>query len=219
MLPLAAWTDVGIFCATAAGVVVTLGAVLVALFGPGWDRRRRGPRVTISTSFRTLQTKVFGSEIVGLVLHNKRGCDTARDVEVFVSLTFAVDGVTGVVGGDQASLNFEDPTEEGPGRPTASVPPGFARGVNLAVLSEPNDEDRRIRDVAYLALYPTRLAHKRRLHEGRTYEVSITATGSNFDAVSYIGHLAFSELGDDGEISVEWKDLKPSDKTTVDRMW
>jgi hypothetical protein len=209
MVVLATWTDVGIFIATAAGVVVTLAAVLVALFGPGWDRRRRRPAITINPSWRWLSTNIGGSDRIRLILRNKPGCDTAHDVEVFAYVTRSMNGGFGATA-DQANLNFDDPEQEGPGRSTASVPPGFGREVNLAVLVEP-DQDRHPRSVSYLALYPTRLAKEARLLAAETYEVSIVATGSNFDAVSYVGHLSFGPLDDeDGDIVVRWVDFVPS---------
>jgi hypothetical protein len=218
MIVLAAWTDVGIFFATSAGVVVTVCAVLVALFGPGWDRRRRRPVVTLSTVYRSRSTRVSDTDPFCLRLHNKTGCETAREVEVFAEVTFPVEGGGLGVVAEQANLNFDNPTDDGPGRSTASVPAGFSRDVNLAVLDEAefvdlddtDDHERRRLRVAYLALYPKRLVRTAGLHENRTYEVGITVTGSNFDAVRYVGHLAFSDVISDGDINVVWNDFKPS---------
>lgn len=179
-------------------VIVTFAAVLVALFGPGLRRSRRRPIVTLTSPEPWIEIDLTDPDPAGpaslvlmrLTLHNKRGRDTAQDVEMFARVTYQgpqQGSWTTFLVADQAHLNFDDPIA-GPGRSTATVPSGFARDVNLATILDLDGEYEVAHGrVGRLALYPPQLARDALLWAGRTYEVAIVATGSNFDARRYWG--------------------------------
>lgn len=228
-----AWTDIGIFASTTVGVFVTVAAVLVALVGPALQTRWRRPAISIDPADVFISASVNLASVVRLVLANAQGRDTARDVEVFIYVT-QPGTTTEAVGGeftpmrsnriivDQANLNFDDPTGNGAGRSTASVPSGFWREVNFAALVKLDQHDLDGRRAAgYFALYPPLLARRSYLWEATTYEVTITATGSNFDAVTYTARLVLSELAvsigetERSEIRVRWENLRRSSAIKV----
>jgi hypothetical protein len=81
------WTDIGGFVAAAVGVIITFGAVLVALFGPRYNAWRRRPKLGVKSEPSTVSWSPYGSipaHVMYLSIHNEDGSDTARDVEVFV---------------------------------------------------------------------------------------------------------------------------------------
>jgi len=139
------WTDVAGFIATSAGVVVTLLAVLVALFGPGWQTKRRRPKVTLRVDPNSgpLPVPINISERYArdmrLLIENDPGQDTALDVEVFVTIVGDpgkddsgfeyFEGVT-----EAEALVFDNPELGGPLRDTSTVPAGFSRPVWFALV-------------------------------------------------------------------------------------
>jgi len=219
------WTDEWTFIATAAAAAVTFLAVLVALFGPAFQQRWSRPEIAVEPSSPAFQVTVSDRPaVVRLLIANKRGRDTARDVEVFayatrpITETTQVQGVTFPPGGsavvaDQANLNFDDPRADRPGRSTASIPSGFAREVNFATVAPMDDVDSQgRRGAGRLALYPTDRAETAILREETKYSIWITVAGSNFDAVTYLGHLLlYISKGVGGEsIEASWTDFSAS---------
>jgi hypothetical protein len=85
------WTDVGMFWATVGGVVVTATAVLVALFGPRLQDRWKQPRLALSAKELAggLRISQASPMVLHFLLENERTRETARDVEVFVSVFYA----------------------------------------------------------------------------------------------------------------------------------
>ena len=193
------------------GVVVTFLAVLVALFGQQFHAWRRQPRLTLTPDPDSYATAVgLGGVPMNLRLHNERGRDTARDVEIFVTVAtreIGQQGVPSMTVATDANLNLDDPAAEGPGRATTTVPSGHSRNVNFAVVGVLEDEHGKLTDRwAYLALYPPRFAEASWLVFGVDYAATLVVTGSNFDAITYRGNLAFSETDEDGVRlrSLEW---------------
>jgi hypothetical protein len=210
------WTDIGIFWATLGGVIATFAAVLVALFGQRLHQWRRRPQITVTSDPPSMGIRVDpdsklvwtpSASVLRLRLHNEPGRDTARDVEVFVDAVAQVGFVT-FEAADSANLNFDDPTDDdGPGRSIATVPSGYSRRVNFAVLMRGGDQDVHNEDEArnmkikheawgYLAVYPPSLTAGSTLHDNASYDVRITVTGANFDAISYRGVVAFEDEED-----------------------
>jgi hypothetical protein len=204
------WTDVGIFWATLGGVVVTLLAVLVALFGHRVQERRKRPRLSLSVDPVSMGVEIHSgdAEILSLRIHNEKGRDTAREVEVFVTV-FGQDGDIFLMAGEEVALNWDDPLGDGGGRSTATVPAGSSRRVSFAVLQHLAAVDEQGRaDWAYLAVYPPNKVTHATLREGVPYAVTISVTGANFDALSYRGAVAFEEHDEPvGDVFVRIKSL------------
>jgi hypothetical protein len=192
-----------------AGVVATFLAVLVALFGRQLYESRRRPKLALSPYPETYTTTVgMDSAPMNLKLHNERGKDTARDVEVFVTVeSVPAKGAPGWTPASDINLNFDDPEADGPGRSTTTVPSGHSREVNFAVVQVLTDEHGRPTDQwGYLAVYPPRFAKNRVLFSGHKYTATLVVTGANFDAITYRGELAFSEEREAGVLlrSLRW---------------
>jgi hypothetical protein len=202
----ATWTDVGIFWATLGGVIVTFLAVLVALFGPRLQERWKRPKITVDSIGGMQARSELWPLVVRLMLCNQQGRDTARDVEVFASLTR-----DGAIVADQATLDFEDPTTIGSsGRSVATVPPGFAREVSLLVLEPVWDSEGWLRAGTVAFFRPGTVV----LRDQATYKVLIAVTGANFDAVHYVGHFRLDVDFDADEvptsIEFQWIDFERS---------
>jgi hypothetical protein len=195
-----AWTEI-------AGVVVTLAAVFVALFAVPIRERLKRPKLALSPGSEALGVVVGLDPIVmTLRLHNARGRDTAREVEVFVTVLSEGTPATYIVA-EEANLNFDDPlprvvnpggkigiAKSEPGRSTATVPSGFARNVNFAVIGIQREGGKLGDAWGYLALYPPRVAQDATLFFHMfSYHAWIVVTGSNFDAITYEGKLKVTE--------------------------
>ena len=70
------------------------------------------------------------------------------------------------------------------------MPSGYSRTVNFAVVGIQSDDGLE-EALGYLALYPPRTAQDAKLFRTRTYDATIVITGSNFNAVTYVGKFAF----------------------------
>lgn len=191
------WTEI-------AGVAATFAAVVVALFAIPLRARLKRPKLGLAPGTEALGNAVgLDPVLMTLRLYNAKGRDTARDVEVFV--TVISEGAPPVhLVAEEANLNFDDPlprvanprgsvsvsTTE-PGRSTATVPSGFARSVSFAVVGQEAGDVTNA--WGYLALYPTRMAKDASLLSVLGYKASIVVTGSNFDALTYEGELRFTE--------------------------
>ena len=148
--------DLAVFSVAALAAFGTVGAVLVAMFGPGLRARQRIPKVTLKVDARMSQYGTEGArpeEALGLRLHNERKRDTAREVEVFISMLgdhgpqvgsdgsaiFPTTGDSGWKFGReliarQRNLNFNSPLEGHIGSRTATIPAGFNREVYFAIV-------------------------------------------------------------------------------------
>jgi hypothetical protein len=200
----ASWTEVGIFWATVGGVTVTLLAVLVALLGPRLQARWSRPVITVAPSTGTVYARERWPIILRLRVANKSGRETARDVEVFASVQGREpgDGATLIVARTE-SLNFEDPSADGPRRSIVNVPSGFSREVGLATLS-PSIDRHGQPHIGRITYYRPDIESKAILRAGVLYEVHITVTGSNFDAVRYQGHLVSCALSSLLKCGILW---------------
>jgi hypothetical protein len=193
------WTDVGIFWATVGAAVATTAAVIVALFGPRWQERRRRPDLSLTTDPPGMSIPVESgvAEPLRLRLTNRAGRDPARDVEVFV--TASGQGTDAVyVAAEDETLNFDDPFSDAQGCSVSTVPAGHARLVNVAVIEAVADGGTNEHaQWGYLATVPRQRMRHAALMDAIAYDVTITITGSNFDAVIYRGRLEFR---DDSEL-------------------
>lgn len=197
---------------TAVGALAAAAAVAVAVLGPRLEARRRQPRVVLSST-APLATYYFyvdspSAEGAALLkLRNEPGRDTAREVEVFLS----VDAVGGPLIMGKVTLvsveplNFDDPVGGERGRSTANLPPGFARSLDLLIVGHFEaiaagtplaadlqlPEDKQKTHAAW-ALAPARQDRLRWLRDGERYFLTLTVTGANFDAQSYRGTVGIT---------------------------
>jgi hypothetical protein len=184
------WTDYGGFWATVGGVAVTLAAVLVALFGQRYNAWRRRPRLSVRADPLSVSYSPYDSvseHVMYLSIHNEEGRDTARDVEVFAD-AHAIDmpelrRINGV------NLNFDDALVEGLGRSTATVPAGYSRRVSFAIVRESLPDTKTFGHEAWvhIAVYPPRGVPVATVWDGLAYQVDVTVTGANFDAIFFRG--------------------------------
>jgi hypothetical protein len=180
------WTDVGIFWVTLAGAIVTTLAVAVALFGPRLQQRWRRPELTIMPNPPGMGIPLGSGagELLQLRLSNRRGRETAYEVEVFVSSS--AQGPTALhIFADEDNLNFDNPWAGSGGRTTSSVPSGYSRSVSAAIIEDTKDGP-----LAYLATVPARHMRTGSLLQDVPNVVYITVAGSNFDAITYRGVLS-----------------------------
>jgi hypothetical protein len=188
------WTDIAGFWATVAGVTVTFLAVVVALFGRNWHEWRKKPQLSLRSSMGPVQVGLeFG--LMELRLWNSNGKDTAKDVEILVTV-LAPDNRTDTGATPSAAVNdnldFDDPLGAGEGRPTSTVPSGFGRRVPFAAIGIVRDEqDRLTDDWGYVAVYPRR--RQALLPRQYKYVAFFIVTGSNFDAIEFRGEFEFAE--------------------------
>jgi hypothetical protein len=198
------WILVGVAVASA---VATVGAVLVALFGPRWWAKRRAPKLTLEVNpdaglvYPEVPTEPDSrrtSEDVFL-LANAKGRDTAREVEVFVTVS-GVGTDANRVYVQYKTLNFDSPLDGYSGRATATVPAGAERPIYFLCLgdrdaiagahypSDANDEHSK-EAAASLACYPARADEITWITFGTDYGITLVLSGANFDAVIYEGQF------------------------------
>ncbi len=216
------WTDWVLVAGAVVTAAATVGAVLVALFGSQWADRRKRPRLHVRADPAEQWFPLDGAELelMRLRLENEPGRHTAADVEVFVSIKApALPGedceyflVT-----EGENLNFDDP-RKGAERTSATVPAGFSRFVNVAAIGPPQSYRPPGKQVwpdewGYVAICPLDLALRRStVHLGRKHETRIVVTGSNFDAVRFVGTFTLTDKDwdEDGRVTpmrvFEWID-------------
>jgi hypothetical protein len=203
------WTALAVaFCAA----LGTVGAVLVALFLPRVEERRRRPRLTLSVEPHGGVGIVLGrggAAELRLRIHNARGKQMAREVEVHVISWAETPELTQVAAEDEP-LQIDNPFR-GAETTVTSVAPGHSRSVSFAVLDEML-EDQSLRYCGYFGIAPRERMGKSRMEPGRAYNTYLAVTGSNFDAIFYRGVLEFThgrEPVDDqleDSLSLGWKD-------------
>src|SRR5450755_3444884 len=73
---------------TAAGALATATAVIVALFGPGWQKKRTRPKLSIAPEGDEISMDADGTSTLELRLriYNERARATAKAVEVFATV-------------------------------------------------------------------------------------------------------------------------------------
>jgi hypothetical protein len=216
------WTDVAGFIATSAGVLVTLAAVLVALFGPRWQARRLMPSMTITLEAHSMSWAVKQGDgyrnALGFYLHNETGQDTARDVEVFVSAEGKLDDGSLSIAANGEPLVFHNPLSGEQPRTVSNVPSGFNRQVRWCLVGEPTHlgqsfgrttlplELEYLDAVAAVYVDPSSRNDVAWMLPGVRYAVTFIITGSNFDAVYFDGIFG-GKLGtnDHGQFAAyEW---------------
>lgn len=196
------WTEVAGFWATLAGVIVTFGAVMVALFGPAWHARRKAPKLSLKPEDGdiTIPNESADSTFspVRLLIHNAAGRETAHDVQVFVSVERSTSPGTTWIYAEDEPLRFDNPRRK-VAQTTATVPSGYARPVWFAVAGAASSTAQAMGKV-----HAANLPHSRGvlsavvanesddsdavvLEPNQRYNVSFVITGSNFDALYYSG--------------------------------
>jgi hypothetical protein len=102
------------------GAVATVGAVVVALFGPDIREWRKRPKLMVTAdpvgTFASYSRR--GMDML-LRVHNEHGRDSAEGVEAFLTMSgeTGADLLLGLA--DSDSLDFHDPRARGRGKPTA----------------------------------------------------------------------------------------------------
>ena len=211
--------------ATAAGALAAAAAVVVALFGPRWHDRRARPLLRVVPEHTKLLIPPWSAALLRLEIHNAPEKKTAEDVEVFASIQTPMADESGLflVGHlRDASLNFDDPKGEPPGRATTSVPSNHFRPVSFLLLGAPAGIAQRYsvsarehvgRElpawVAIPAVYPAaREAVTWFDAVGDPNDITIVVTGANFDAVAFCGQFRMRESQPREEgpphLSCEW---------------
>ncbi len=199
------------------GVVLTLGAILVALFGPSWRAKKQRPKLTLSASdvvheFWDAETQADHAE--GFIeLTASEGRDTADGVEIYLSIArpSPLKGLGPMRVFQGRRLCFDSFQESEDGQPQTTVPAGFVRRVpwvavgwyrtlwNLVPKGDfppgfPAEDEDHGYDCAVVNLYKRSKRTVRALDTmfGGTYYVYLTVTGANFDALSFSGVLEVS---------------------------
>jgi hypothetical protein len=205
------WTEVAGFWATLAGVIATFGAVLVALFGQrlraSWSRPKIALTIDPSSDdvvpINISETdNVYGNR---LLVTNERGRDTAKEVEVFVTIANDPDerqarSYRELISG---ALVFDSPWAAD-ARAISSVPSSFARPVWFVVAGPVRAVSKVVQiDVdaflmaahhckvddsatAGITIEPAVAGHADAwLLPASHYDVEFVITGSNFDAIHY----------------------------------
>ena len=210
MLLASSWLDYVAAIGTAVGALAAAGAVFVALFGPGWREKRRRPKLSVTSEADEISVDADSRAALELRLriHNAPGKDTAESVEVFITVTEEGGSVILV---EDASLNFERPRADQPGRSTATVPSGHSRPVSLALLGPVTAVEACFHETmrgkasatpgekfGALSLFgfaggSFSWREIPWLGLGKTWDVVLVVTGANFDAVTIRGQLRLSD--------------------------
>jgi hypothetical protein len=193
------------------GVVLTLAAVLVALFGPAWRAKKRRPKLSLSAT--DVVHEAWNADMVDdltegfLLLEAAKGKDTAEDVEVHVSVAKPLfKGSLPMRVRQSRRVCFDSFTESEDGEPRSNVPSGFVRRIPWAAVGHyrtlwalvpkgelppgaPDAAEYYEDNTALLNLHPRNKRTVAALDTlfGGTYYVHVTVTGSNFDALNYSG--------------------------------
>jgi hypothetical protein len=215
----------------------TFGAILVALFGPGWRAIRSQPllAVTAESTSTTLDPNDPRSKVsfVEVLVKSERGKRQADDVEVFVTIVAPLrigddDDVSGgmtVVNQEQLAYSAYPSTST-----RASVPAGFNRRIGLLVAGTRADVEERYHPTFNPAPahdWMISVAAASRLAAGQfpklfpggpfeTYYVLFEVVASNIDATRYVGRFKV-EIDRHGAWTFRWLE-RPSaaDETLSD---
>jgi hypothetical protein len=227
---------------TAVGALAAAGAVIVALFGPGWQEKRKRPRMTVKYETERAEVAQGAAEPreIRLRIHNERGKATAEAVEVLVTVLEPPPAVSSGFGSraiertkvvDEGTLNFDRPRAGEAGRSTAAVPSGHSRPVSFALVGPPPkvadcfDDTMRGTDPAgdknkwaAISLFgvsggPDSWRQLRWLGLDETYDVVLVVTGANFDAVTFGGQLRLTAVRIEEEPTILVEWLGPLQET------
>ena len=163
---------------TAGGSVVTLLAVLVALW-PLLRERRREPDLDVEVEVDIATAPVGDNTPHRLNIGNGRNNDQARDVEVFVTVVGgdSKDGSKHMTYADKHPLTYHLEHEH-VGRVTSMhIPAGFARPIDFMTLMPKHA-------TAVNARFD-RNNYPDEIVTTRYYDVVLTVTGSNFNAQTF----------------------------------
>jgi hypothetical protein len=196
------------FWATLGGAVATFLAVAVALFGPGWQVRRRRPSLTVTPDPPGVGTTLDdeGGVLMMLRVENAEGRDLATDVEVICSVAGLASGANIEVCSDEVNLDFENYFSTR-SVATRSVPAGATRRVSFLHL-----HSREGNGAAHVAAIHPQREEVSRLTESNPYAVYVTIMGANFDALNYRGTVSLVRSSEpDGPhwletVEVTWTD-------------
>lgn len=206
------WVLVVVSILTAFG---TIGAVAVALLGPAWRERQKRPDVRLVFHGAGAADGSLGwskhvdidqpgdtQDYPPMWVTNERGKDPAQNVEVFVTVGQCVPGGGVWIGlASRDNLLFNSPVDGHYGSSSTHVPPGFSREVFFLTFghsasifeamypdgaSEPDDPNAEL--LGIIATFPARRSRAQWIKAG-TYAVTFVVTGSNFDAVTYVGQF------------------------------
>lgn len=182
--------------ANRACVARTFQAARCAPRRPRW--RRHGPRVAEGHR-RRLPWRHPG--LPADVGHQRARKEPARDVEVFATVGELLGDGVWVLHASRDNLLFHSPMGGGYGNARSHVPAGFSREVFFLTFGHPDavvaglyddggepPSDPDAERLAILATFPARRSRAMWLKAG-TYAVTFFITGSNFDAVTYMGHF------------------------------
>jgi hypothetical protein len=142
------WVDVWTLVFAGLAAFGTVGAVLVALFGPGIRARRTRPLLSIRAAG---SQSLDGSPrddfvVVGLEISNAEGRRQANDVEILATVVAPLTSMFGEGAGmtvvEQEQLVYTNYPMKAV---TASVPPGLRRSVAFCLAGTKEDFDRRFR--------------------------------------------------------------------------
>lgn len=235
MLALTAeWANVIVGAGAAAG---TIGAVLVALFGPAWREKRRRPSLQLVVEDHDVMT-LYDAAAAGrekpddgpaINVVNATGKDVARDVEVLatVLMPYEEEGEELPIPlVERETLLFNSPSRRSRDEWQTRVPPGFGRRVYFVLLgarAELFHSFRAVEDVtsrewkdvgqnAALAAYPPTRDNMFWLADGE-YIVELEVTGANFDALSYRGRFAI-ETDEMGELRLADDEAESLERAT-----
>jgi len=161
----------------------TVGAVVVALFGPPWHewrrRRRSRPRLEVSAP-EHLEVPRGSARRIALNVANATGRDRAEGLELLLS----VDRSDG--GGEESfrQLNVRIGENE------INIPPGVTRSYALATVDVARSDSS---PPSVSGAWLTADRERPLSGEGSTYRVTLVVAGSNFDAVTLEGVVAFAK--------------------------
>jgi hypothetical protein len=207
------WTEVAGFWVTLAAALITLSAVLVALFGPGWQARRRTPRLSLVVENTALGMPVETETFLPIRLRvsNTRGRDTARNVQLYITVDSVQDHDGSLIEhiyAEDDALRFDDPLRQPSekGIWSTDVPSGHSRPVWFAMMGSgywpwtkgiPLDGGPKL----YLTVdgdwFPPMSRDQTQQHD-----VKMVLTGDNFDAIHYTAVIKFSEEHEERDLQV-----------------
>jgi hypothetical protein len=208
------WIDYVTLAAAVFAALGTVGAVLVALFGPAWQSRRSRPALYVKSSPpsmsqsrpRAAHDDNSPATEFSFELGNAAGRETARDVEIFLSYARAVTEDT-AIGGPQRL-----PLAAG-----LTVPPGFQRPATLLLLGNDSvirrslgsvDDGRQGVTAHHTVSFAVTSPWGPQWLDPDSYDITLHITGSNFDALRF-----------DGALEIKRDDERDADRVSTSLRW
>jgi len=212
------------FWVSVASALITLLAVVVALFRDNFHEWRKKPKLDVAVDPEGIGfPEIYREGNMGylrLRLSNARGRDTADEVEVWVTVeTEEADDGSKQVFCESAALIFENPHDLTSAKTSGTVPAGFSRPVWFAEVGDIASMNRTgsLSKLYYMGGIDEQEASNAAVilvesASGRispplltfpfTVNVSIVVTGRNFDAVHFAGQLSGVFEPDEGDVPV-----------------